>query len=605
MRGGDAAGNRTSVASQDNTPPGNPVTNAGATLGRVLFYDRKLSANGTVSCGSCHLQGKGFSDPQPLSEGFQGGLTGRNSMGLANLRFHQPARFFWDERAPTLEAQVLEPFQDPVEMGLSLDSLLRLVRQQPYYPALFEAAFGSPEVDADRVSRALAQFVRSLVSINSKYDRGRAMVSSARDSFPNFTAQENRGKSLFISGGGGGRTPCTDCHTGEAMISFGNAARGRRAATGATSNGLDSFVGRDRGLAATTGRNGDAGWFKSPSLRNVAQTAPYMHDGRFQNLDEVVEHYSTGIKSHPNLARDLQARGGAPQQYEFTSGEKADLIAFLRTLSDDTLLVAERFSDPFADPVAPRIDSVTNSASGQTAIAGQTWITITGRNLAGPPDSGDVTAPVSPDTAALGDGTRVLIQGESVPTATLTPKSVRALVPAIAEGEPIQIQIATSHGISPLVEISTQPLAPALFSIARNLGTGVDWSNPDIDAFAANGTPSGYVAAVRTDWPAEGTSRSLAVTADNPVTPGERISLFGTGFGITGPGSENVTVWFDGIVSTVSLAASVAPGIYRIDLIVPAFDGGDAVVDVEIGGIRSQPAAFVPIAQEATPELQP
>jgi len=181
----------------DNTPITNPTSNAGATLGRVLFYEKKLSANGTIACASCHKQSMGFGDDEILSLGFEGGTTRRHSMGLANARFYDTGKFFWDERAETLEDQVLMPFQDAVEMGLTLDEVVQIVSDQSYAKPLFKDAFGDDLISADRISKALAQFVRSMVSVNSKYDEGRSLVSSPLDDFPNFTAEENLGKELF------------------------------------------------------------------------------------------------------------------------------------------------------------------------------------------------------------------------------------------------------------------------------------------------------------------------------------------------------------------------------------------------------------------------
>ena len=177
----------TSVNGLDNAPLDNPVTDYGATLGRVLFYDKKLSANGRIACASCHAPATGFSDPEVLSKGFDNGLTRRHSMTLINARFYQRGRFFWDDRAATLEQQVLMPFQDPVEMGLTLAQLEAIVREQPYYPPLFKDAFGDETVSAERISRALAQFVRSIVSYKSRYDVGRAQVANINAPFPNFT----------------------------------------------------------------------------------------------------------------------------------------------------------------------------------------------------------------------------------------------------------------------------------------------------------------------------------------------------------------------------------------------------------------------------------
>lgn len=168
---------------ENNTPNNNPVTNAGATLGRVLFYDVNLSANNTISCASCHLQTAGFSDPNPFSEGFAGGLTGRNSMGLSNGKYYDNGHFFWDERAESLEEQVLMPIQDTVEMGLTLGELETKVTAQTYYPSLFEEVYGDDEVTTERIALALSQFVRSIVSYQSNYDIGRDQVNDPEDNF--------------------------------------------------------------------------------------------------------------------------------------------------------------------------------------------------------------------------------------------------------------------------------------------------------------------------------------------------------------------------------------------------------------------------------------
>lgn len=332
-------GNQSSVIATDNTPNDNPVTDAGATLGRVLFYDTTLSANGTVACASCHVQEFGFSDPRVLSVGFDGGTTRRHSMSLANAAFFEPGTFFWDERAATLEEQVLEPFQDSVEMGLTLTQLVDLVEGQDYYGPLFEDAFGSTTVTTERISDALAQFVRAIVADDSRYDQGRAVTGNVFADFPNFTASENRGKDLFFEGGGGVAS-CASCHVTEAMVNRDN---------GALNNGLDLVSTDDLGLAEVTGRTQDEGKFKTPSLRNIAVTGPYMHDGRFATLEEVVEHYSTGVQAHPNLSGPLDGPGGVPRNRNFTAQEAADLVAFMATLTDTDLLSDPRFSDPFQE----------------------------------------------------------------------------------------------------------------------------------------------------------------------------------------------------------------------------------------------------------------
>ncbi|MFC3096111.1 cytochrome-c peroxidase [Alteromonas sediminis] len=327
----------TSINGLDNTPDSNPVTNDGATLGRVLFYDKALSANGTVSCASCHQQALGFSDDNAFSIGFEGGRTDRHSMTLINARYYQRGRFFWDERAVSLEEQVLMPFQDPVEMGMTLEQLVAEVTAQDFYPELFENAFGSREVTEEKIALALAQFVRSIVSYASRYDQGRTMVTTPGENFPNFTEQENRGKALFfrtIPNGGGA---CFGCHTTEAFVS---------ANPGPQNNGLD-LTTTDAGAGSVFNNPIFEGRFKTTSLRNIALTAPYMHDGRFSTLEEVVEHYNSGIQAHPTLSPALTDEAGNPIQLNFNEDEKAALVAFLGTLTDESVSVDEKWSDPF------------------------------------------------------------------------------------------------------------------------------------------------------------------------------------------------------------------------------------------------------------------
>jgi cytochrome c peroxidase len=328
----------TSISGLDNTPTDNPITNDGATLGRVLFYDKKLSANGTVACASCHKQDKGFSDNAILSLGFDGGTTGRHSMTLINSRYYQRGRFFWDERAGTLEEQVLMPFQDPVEMGMTLEEIVSTVKEQSYYPELFEKAFGSEEIDSDKISKALSQFVRSIISYSSKYDEGRALTASPGANFPNFTNEENIGKNLFfqtIPNGGGA---CFGCHTTEAFVS---------ANPGPQNNGLDLTSTTDLGAGGVFSNPIFVGRFKTTSLRNIELTAPYMHDGRFNTLEEVVEHYNSGIQNHPTLSPALSDANGNPVRLNFTDSEKAALVAFLKTLTDNTVSAEVKWSDPF------------------------------------------------------------------------------------------------------------------------------------------------------------------------------------------------------------------------------------------------------------------
>jgi len=333
----------------DNTPSDNQITNAGATLGRVLFYDKKLSANGTIACASCHQADHGFSDPNVLSEGFEGGLTRRHSMGIVNARFYADGRFFWDERAETLEDQVLMPFQDEIEMGLTLPELIEIISDQAYYPTLFENAFGDRSITTNRISKALAQFIRSLVSTTSKYDQARNEVESPIADFPGFTDLENQGKRLFyvprlLTNGVNGN--CVGCHQTEAFVGPLPGNPGPLTSF-ATSNGLDAESTDDLGVNEATGNPNDIGKFKVPSLKNIALRPPYMHDGRFVTLEEVIDHYSSGIENHPNLISPLVNPSGEVGQFNFTAEEKEALVAFLKTLTDNQMLSDEKYSDPF------------------------------------------------------------------------------------------------------------------------------------------------------------------------------------------------------------------------------------------------------------------
>lgn len=353
--------NQQPLVGYDTTPGNNPITNEGATLGRVLFYDKNLSANNTVACASCHIQEFGFSDPNQFSIGFDGGLTGRNSMGLSNARYYENLAFFWDERAATLEDQVLQPIQNEVEMGLTLTELVEKVDAQSYYDDLFMDAFGSTEVTTERISLALAQFVRSMVSYQSKYDEGLAT------GFANFTPQENLGRQLFNDPGRGN---CAGCHTTDAHV-----------ATEARNIGLD-LVYADNGVGDVTGNPADNGLFKVPSLRNIEVTGPYMHDGRFDTLQEVIDHYSNNIENHPNLSPQLRLPGpppppGAPpppaRMPNFNQTERNALEAFMLTLTDNDLLTDEKFSDPFV--TAGEINGIVylQARTNHTGIAIELW----------------------------------------------------------------------------------------------------------------------------------------------------------------------------------------------------------------------------------------
>ncbi len=306
-----------SVSGFDNTPDYNPITDAGATLGRVLFYDKKLSLNNTISCGSCHLQQNAFADPDRFSVGFEGQKTHRNSLSLVNPRFS--TSFFWDSRTFNLEEQVLQPVQNHIEMGLEdMDNLAEKLSAVDYYPELFDDAFGSTEVTAERISYALAQFLRSMSCKDSKFDKGMEIGD-----FSNYTPQEKLGFDLFNSE----ELQCANCHR-SVNFYYGSAVN----------IGLDTDYA-DEGV-------GD-GRFRIPSLRNVALTAPFMHDGRFETLEEVIEHYNSGVKSHPALDWRLQDQLGNPVKLNLTNTEKEALVAFLRTLTDYDFIQDPKYSDPF------------------------------------------------------------------------------------------------------------------------------------------------------------------------------------------------------------------------------------------------------------------
>jgi cytochrome c peroxidase len=328
-----------SINGIDNNPNQNPVTDAGATLGRVLFYDVTLSQNNTVACGSCHRQNLAFSDSPVHSLGFLLAPTRRHSISLVNQRYYLRGRFFWDERAATLEDQVLQPILDVNEMGLTANQITQRVAARPFYAPLFQAAFGMGTVSNERIADALSQFIRSIVSSQSRYDDGRAQVANRQLPFPNFTAEENQGKALFMKPVSDGGAGCFQCHATEAFVSVNS---------GPKNNGLDLTSSNDFGAFETFPASADfTGAFKIPTLRNIALTAPYMHDGRFQTLQQVIEHYNSGVKSHPYLSPQLKDTNGNPQMLNLTDAQKAALFAFLRTLTDENILNNHKWSDPF------------------------------------------------------------------------------------------------------------------------------------------------------------------------------------------------------------------------------------------------------------------
>ncbi len=292
----------TALAANDNTPAGNPITDNGATLGRVLFYDKNLSKNNTVSCASCHKQANGFTDNVQFSKGFEGGLTTRTSMNLLNLRFYKSGKMFWDERAATLEAQTLQPIQNHTEMGMTLAELVTKLKTLSYYPDLFTKAFGSSDIDTIRISRSIAQFLRSIVTYQAKYDQVKQGLAS-------FTADEAAGEQLFLTavGPGGGPT-CSGCHTPPEFL---------------TSSPAAGFGLNDASDVGINGQNR----FKAGSLRNVTTTSALFHNGSVADVATM-------------LASNIPAHGVAPQ-------DRPKILAFLQTLTDNTVTTDVRFKDPF------------------------------------------------------------------------------------------------------------------------------------------------------------------------------------------------------------------------------------------------------------------
>ena len=305
------------------------VTDEGATLGRVLFYDKRLSINNSIACASCHRQELAFADFRASSVGFGGKVTPRNSMAIINVALNR--NLFWDSRVHSAKELILQPIQNHIEMGMeSLSTLEKKLNNTPFYAELFKNAYGDGQVTSERIADAMAQFLCSMVSANSRFDQGQM------NNFVDFTAQEKLGMNLFFSS----RTKCSECHAGANFMAEDHPGGpyGTPTTRGSANTGLDA-VTRDPGF-----RDGQ---FRIPSLRNIALTAPYMHDGRFATLEEVIDFYDHGIQAHPNLDPKLVGDDGEPLRLNLTSMEKQALVAFLNTLTDQTLVKDEKFSDPF------------------------------------------------------------------------------------------------------------------------------------------------------------------------------------------------------------------------------------------------------------------
>lgn len=322
---------------KDNSPDDNLVSDARSTLGRVLFYDKNLSIDNTTSCSSCHLQEFAFGDTAKVSIGVNG-VTRRHSMRLINARFSDETHAFWDEHATSFEEQATMPIQDPIEMGFSgengfpnFDSLIIKMESIAYYPILFEFVFGDPQITETRMQNALAQFTRSIESYDSRYDEGREQVQFSQDDFPNFSEQENFGKSLFFTIGFSGGGGCFECHKADEFSIVDNCAN-NGVITNANNNGID--------LQNT----------KPPTLRDLVNpeglmNGPFMHNGSLESLMDVLNHYNTVAPTAQNDNLDFRLLG--VHSININQTKKEAIIAFLLTLTGENVYTAEQWSDPF------------------------------------------------------------------------------------------------------------------------------------------------------------------------------------------------------------------------------------------------------------------
>ena len=314
-------------------PEDNPMTVEGVELGRKLFYETKLSGDNTMACASCHAPSSAFSDPNQYSEGIDGIVGTRNSMALINLGWDDS--FFWDGRAITLEEQILMPVEDPIEMHDTWAGVVSELNASTNYKNMFFKAFGTPGIDSTRAAKAIAQFLRTMISGSSKYDvmykfeNGLPLSASEQGIYSSISLEAWAGYDLFKSLNG---ADCFHCHNGPLMQvkKFSN-------------NGLDATF-TDLGRGGITGNPNDNGKFKVPTLRNIAYSAPYMHDGRFATLDEVINHYSSGVSTSPTIDPLIEyaSQGGV----QLDAFEKDLLKQFLLTLSDESFINNPDFQEP-------------------------------------------------------------------------------------------------------------------------------------------------------------------------------------------------------------------------------------------------------------------
>jgi cytochrome c peroxidase len=309
--------------SEPKIPFDNPLTVEGVALGRKLFYDPILSGDFTQSCSSCHQQSLSFAEATAVSTGITGAQGNRNAMPLINLAYHN--RLFWDGRAFSLEEQLLEPVPNAIEMNLPWIVAMDRLNQHADYPSLFKQAFGSEYIDSTQVTKALAQFLRTLISGNSRFDQyilGQAAL----------TPQELHGMNLYTTEA----ADCFHCHPFEERFQF--------TTFSFMNSGLDKEGEfQDSGLGGIVANPNLIGAFKVPTLRNIAQTAPYMHDGRFATLQEVIDHYDMGGQPSATIDPLMKHVGTG---LNLSAQEKEALIAFLLTLTDTEFLSNPAFSAP-------------------------------------------------------------------------------------------------------------------------------------------------------------------------------------------------------------------------------------------------------------------
>jgi len=324
----------------ERIPDDNSITQKGFELGRMLFYEKKLSGDNSISCASCHQQSKAFTDGKAFSPGIDGQNGQVSTMSLVNLLWTE--KLTWNGKHESVEEQSVEPIRNPIEMHENFENAIQEL-EEAGYTRLFQEAFETNEITEELIGKALSQFQRALISSNSKYDQ------YLRGEYTP-TPSERRGEQLFFTHPIPGQLRggnCGDCHLGPLTSGAIDGFQGFH------NNGLDNDEDMDDGLMQVTGDPADKGRFKTPSLRNIALTAPYMHDGRFATLEEVIEHYDEGIHQSETLdiliiegSNENQASGERPQLF-LTEQEKEDILAFLHMLTDEKFVTNPEFSNPF------------------------------------------------------------------------------------------------------------------------------------------------------------------------------------------------------------------------------------------------------------------